>query len=106
MAAEKGLAEAKSATDKAVKQAADATREPREQAGQALSDGKITTIIKARLAQDPELSALQVSVDTDHGQVKLTGSAPSATAIERATTMAKTVDGVSGVDNKLVVAPR
>ncbi|CAN5433366.1 hypothetical protein BH09PSE5_BH09PSE5_21540 [soil metagenome] len=104
--AEKGLADAKSAADKALKQAAEATKEPRAQAGQALSDGKITATIKARLAQDADLSALQVGVDTDFGKVKLTGSAPSESARDRATTMAKSVDGVTSVDNKLVVSPK
>jgi hyperosmotically inducible protein len=104
--AERGLSEAKVATEKAVKQAADATREPRAKAGEALADGAITTKIKAELARDAELSALQVGVETDKRRVTLTGSAPNAASKDRAATLAKAVDGVTSVDNKLVVAPR
>ena len=111
--AEKGLGAAKSAAndaardaDKALSKAADATREPREQAARVIGDAAITTKIKAQLAQDADLSALDVKVETVQGRVKLSGSAPSDEARERATKLARAVEGVSGVDNEIAVKPR
>lgn len=86
--------------------AADIKREG-EQAVQsvttAATDMAITTKVKAALAADDQLSALKIEVDTVQGVVSLTGPAPSAEAAERATTLAKAVEGVTEVQNKLVV---
>ncbi|OPF62666.1 BON domain-containing protein [Hydrogenophaga sp. H7] len=86
--------------------AADIKREG-EQAVQsvttAATDMAITTQVKAALAADDQLSALKIEVDTVQGVVSLTGPAPSAEAAERATTLAKAVEGVTEVQNKLVV---
>ena len=69
----------------------------------AATDMAITTKVKAALAADDQLSALKIEVDTVQGVVSLTGPAPSAEAAERATTLAKAVEGVTEVQNKLVV---
>ena len=86
--------------------AADIKREG-EQAVQsvttAATDMAITTKVKAALAADDQLSALKIEVDTVQGVVSLTGPAPRAEAAERATTLAKAVEGVTEVQNKLVV---
>lgn len=78
-----------------------------EQAVQSVTttatDMAITTKVKAALAADDQLSALKIEVDTVQGVVSLTGPAPSAEAAERATTLAKAVEGVTEVQNKLVV---
>ena len=66
-------------------------------------DAAITAEIKTLLAKDPGLSALRIDVDTAGGRVALRGTAPSASARERATQLAKAVGGVSAVDNELVV---
>lgn len=86
--------------------AADIKREG-EQAVQSVAttatDMAITTKVKAALAADDQLSALKIEVDTVQGVVSLTGPAPSAEAADRATTLAKAVEGVTEVQNKLVV---
>jgi osmotically-inducible protein OsmY len=78
-----------------------------EQAAQAVADtaadAAITTKVKAALAADTQLSALRIEVDTVAGVVSLTGPAPSADAADRATELAKAVEGVTTVQNKLVV---
>lgn len=78
-----------------------------EQAAQSVadtaSDVAITTKVKAALAADDQLSALKIEVDTVGGVVSLTGPAPTAEAADRATTLAKAVEGVTDVQNKLVV---
>ena len=69
-----------------------------------LSDAEITAQISASLAKDPDLSAVKIDVDTANGRVTLKGPAPSAVARERAEGIAKAVNGVSSVNNQLVVS--
>ena len=70
---------------------------------QVVDDAAITTALKAKFVADADLKALDISVDTVGGVVTLTGMAPSATAKNRATEIARTVDGVSNVNNNLTV---
>jgi osmotically-inducible protein OsmY len=68
-----------------------------------VDDAVITTKVNAGLAADKDLSATKIDVDTKNGVVTLTGPAPSASARERATEIAKNVKGVSSVNNQLTV---
>jgi hyperosmotically inducible protein len=68
-----------------------------------VDDAAITASVSAGLAKDPDLSAVKIDVETRGGVVTLTGPAPSAAAKVRAEAMAKAVQGVSAVDNKLQV---
>lgn len=81
-----------------------------EQAAQSVSDSAtdlaITAKVKTALAADDQLSALGINVDTVNAVVSLKGPAPNAEAAERATVLAKAVDGVSDVHNQLVVATK
>lgn len=70
---------------------------------QDVNDATITASVNAELAKDSTLSALRINVDTNHGNVSLRGSAPDAAARDRATQLASAVQGVSNVDNQLVV---
>jgi osmotically-inducible protein OsmY len=107
------IAKTEQKSDEAARSAREATRD----AGQAMSnagdtvamkakDATITAAVNARLAGDERLSALQINVDTTSGQVVLRGSAPDTASRTRATELASSVDGVSGVDNQLSVQPR
>jgi hyperosmotically inducible periplasmic protein len=69
----------------------------------AATDATITTKINAALAADDQLKATKIDVDTSQGRVVLTGKAPDGGSRERATTLARAVDGVVEVDNRLVV---
>ena len=71
--------------------------------GDKVDDAVITSSVKTELAKDADLSALQINVDTADGRVALKGVAPSTAAREKATSLAQSVKGVSGVDNQLVV---
>lgn len=73
---------------------------------QTSRDAKITAAVNAELARDPALSSLNVDVDTSDGRVELSGEAPDASARERATQLAQSVEGVKSVDNQLVVASK
>jgi hyperosmotically inducible periplasmic protein len=68
-------------------------------------DAAITAQIKTQLARDERLSAMSINVDTTGGQVLLKGTAPDAASRERATGLAKGVDGVSSVNNELTLKP-
>jgi osmotically-inducible protein OsmY len=68
-----------------------------------VDDTAITASVTAGLAKDSELSAKQIDVKTEAGTVKLTGPAPSAEAKARAGDIARSVSGVTSVDNQLDV---
>lgn len=90
-----------------IKDAAQDVQQSAQNAGAAISekvaDTTITASVSAGLAKDPELSAIKIDVDTKDGVVKLSGPAPSMSARERASEIAKAVKGVASVDNQLQV---
>ena len=69
----------------------------------AASNAGITARVKSKLAADADLNALKIDVDTDAGEVTLTGTAPDAAARDRALTLAKSVEGVLSVQNRLQI---
>jgi hyperosmotically inducible periplasmic protein len=100
--------EAKTRIDsQSVKDGAANAKEAVKDAGTAVAntvdDAAITAAISAGLAKDPDLSAIKIDVDTKAGAVSLQGPAPSAAAKERAEQIAKGVQGVTSVDNRLEV---
>lgn len=66
-------------------------------------DAGITANIKARLLADPLVNGLDVDVDTHDRLVTLTGKVPSEAAKQRAVEIARRVDAVAGVEDKLTV---
>ena len=89
-----------------MKDANDSSKSTSANVGAAVTDATITTKINAALVADDQLKALNINVDTKDGKVVLTGAAPDAASLQRATTMAKSVDGVVDVDNRLTVQPK
>ncbi|MES2975797.1 MAG: BON domain-containing protein [Pseudomonadota bacterium] len=71
--------------------------------GEKIDDAAITASVNASFAKDPDLSAIKINVDTKDGAVTLMGPAPSSTAKDRATELAKAVKGVTNVNNQLTV---
>lgn len=71
--------------------------------GDKVADATITASVNAELAKDPSLSALRIDVDTAAGRVMLKGTAPDASARDRATQLAMNVKGVVAVDNQLQI---
>ena len=71
--------------------------------GQYVDDATITTNVKARMADDPTVSALRLSVETLNGTVQLSGFATSQAEKDRASSMARGVSGVKDVRNNIVV---
>ena len=86
--------EVKAALEKAGDKVADAT-----------ADARTTAAIKLKLAAEPELSALHISVDTTAGLVTLAGRVKSTESAEKAVTLAQSVEGVREVKSTLQALP-
>lgn len=103
--AERKADEMKADANAAGKSAVESTEKSADAAASTVKDMRITAEVKARLVADPVLSALAIDVDTMGGKVQLRGSAPTSAARDNAAVLAARVDGVSSVDNQLLVAP-
>src|SRR6185295_18882892 len=69
-----------------------------------VKDSAITAQIKAKMATDKLVSATHITVDTDRdGAVQLSGTAKSRAEANKAVALAKSVEGVRSVDNKIRV---
>ena len=79
------------------------TSQAADSASIAIKDAAITAAVNAKLAADESLSALRINVDTEAGRVALSGDAPDVTARDRATVLARSVDGVVDVNNRLTI---
>ncbi|MDO5625285.1 MAG: BON domain-containing protein [Pseudomonadota bacterium] len=100
-AAQKAAADARAAASDVREEVSAAS----ERVAEAASDAAITASVNARLARDPDLSALSIKVQTKDGHVTLSGPAPSELARTRAGTLTREVSGVTAVDNQLVLQP-
>lgn len=69
--------------------------------GAVVDDATITTKVKAKLFEDEKLSGFAISVDTFKGEVTLTGAVKTPEEKERATEIARSVEGVKAVNNIL-----
>jgi len=75
----------------------------RESTGEYVDDSSITTKVKAELARDSTVSAMDVHVTTYKGTVELSGFVDTADQKARAGELAKNVPGVGKVQNKISV---
>jgi len=73
--------------------------------GQYTDDATITTKVRARMAEDPAVSASRISVETLNGTVQLTGFATSQAERMQAESLARSVENVKQVRNNIVVRP-
>ncbi len=71
--------------------------------GEAFDDSMITASIKTRLMEDRQVRALNVDVDTNLGEVTLSGFVRSKEEIDRAVIISKGVRGVNKVVSLLKV---
>ena len=69
----------------------------------ALAQGSLTAKIKAKMALDDTVKALNVDVDTQGGVVTLSGSVNSHAERDKAVQLARDTDGVTSVVDRLVV---
>jgi osmotically-inducible protein OsmY len=73
----------------------------RASTGQYIDDATITTKVKAKMVEDPAVSALNIKVETFRGTVQLSGFANNATEVNRAVEIARSTDGVQSVKNDI-----
>ena len=76
-----------------------------ETVGAYIDDTAITTAVKARFAENKEVAATSISVETLNGTVMLSGFAKNATEKSMAETIARGVKGVKAVKNEITVRP-
>lgn len=70
-----------------------------------VKDSVITTKVKAELAEEKASSLVKISVVTDNkGMVTLSGTASSQKAVDKATSIARAVKGVTAVENHIQIA--
>ena len=73
--------------------------------GQYVDDATITTRVKARMAEDPNVSAMRISVETLNGTVQLSGFATTQAEKDKAAVLARGVPDVRDVRNNIIVRP-
>jgi osmotically-inducible protein OsmY len=71
--------------------------------GQVIDDATITSKVKAALLADPEVAGLKINVDTSNGKVTLKGEVKTLALWRKAESLARGVDGVQAVNNRLVI---
>ncbi len=74
-------------------------------AGGAVGDSAVTAKVKTALLADDNVKGLRIDVDTSDGVVTLNGNADTQANMARAETVAKGIDGVKSVQNRLTVKP-
>lgn len=74
-----------------------------EGTGEYVDDSVITTKVKTAFAEDPQVKATQVKVETFKGTVQLSGFVDSRAESERAVQLARQVKGVKAVKDDTVV---
>jgi hypothetical protein len=74
-----------------------------ETAGEYVDDSVISNTVRAKLLDDPDLNIFQVDVTTLRGEVQISGFVESQADKDRATQVARSVDGVRRVHNNLVI---
>jgi len=87
----------------ATRKTGDAADRAGDRTARAASDTAITTKVKAGLVAEPDLSGMQIGVDTKGGVVMLRGVVKSKTEADRAAKVAKSIDGVASVKNEIKV---
>jgi len=97
--------DAMTATANTMSNAASATELAMSKAGDAVGDAAITGKVKTALIADPDVKALRIDVDTKDNVVTLNGTADTQAHADKAVTVAKGVDGVKSVENRLTVKP-
>ena len=73
--------------------------------GQYVDDATISTRVKARMAADPEVSAMRIQVETLNGTVMLSGFAKNSLEKSTAENIARDTKGVKSVRNEIAVRP-
>lgn len=90
-------------TREVVADVADKGKEIVSSTGEAITDGWITTKVKAKFADDKLLKESNITIDTNDRVVTLKGTVSSAEAKKRAAMIAEGTEGVLSVADQVVV---
>ena len=71
--------------------------------GQKVDDSMITAQVKTKLIADPATEAYKINVETKGGVVQLSGFVDSTSERQHATEVARSIGGVTSVDNDLEI---
>jgi osmotically-inducible protein OsmY len=82
------------------------TKEGASKTGEVVTDGWISTRIKTKFMGEETLRQSDIKVDTNDHVVTLTGTAATEAARAKAVALAKDVEGVNQVIDKLMVASK
>lgn len=74
--------------------------------GNMMDDAAITTKVKTALLAENDVKSFDIGVETFNGVVQLSGFVDSQWQIDKATSVASAVEGVSRVKNDLVHKPQ
>ena len=75
----------------------------KEGTGGYVDDSVITTKVKSAILTDPAVKVFQINVETFKGEVQLSGFVDSHQMAKKAGEVARSVHGVVGVKNNLIV---
>ena len=71
--------------------------------GNIVDDGIVTAKVKSALLADPSIKSFDIAVVTRKGEAQLSGFVENQAQIDRATELARAVDGVKSVANEMSV---
>ena len=100
---EETFANAGAALKNATEKAEASVKSVADKASEKMDDFAITTAVAAGIAKDAELSVLKIKIETRDGIVTLNGTAPTEAVRDKAGALAKGIQGVHSVENKLLV---
>jgi hyperosmotically inducible protein len=95
--AREGLREA----GQAARKAGGVAQEGAQEAGRVLSDGTLTAKVKTALLADEAVPGSSIDVDSSAGVVTLSGKLASQAQVDRAVGIARNIEGVERVENRL-----
>jgi len=98
----KGVSKGAEGTAKGLDKAAEGV----SKAGEAITDGLLTGRVKTKFTGEDLLKGSDIDVDTNDHVVTLKGTVPTAAGRARAVELAKSVDGVHRVIDKLTIGPK
>ena len=78
-----------------------ASTSTREGTGEYVDDSVITTKVKAAIFNEPTLKSTEINVETFKGTVQLSGFVSARADIDKAAELARSVQGVTSVQNDM-----
>ena len=95
------VASAENKVEQSANNLASSVKEAATTAGQAISDSTITAKVKSALLTDKDVKGIDIKVETMEGIVTLNGEASSRAQADKAESIARSVEGVKTIDNRI-----